>query len=116
MTGPHLDQWQLLRKYIVAAVQDLPDPDDRSYIAALLDAGRYDVMAEFDLNEDDQPDPRGCWYKVVLNQSDGTIVPLVRVHYTRLGVTDDEAEMELACVLAQQEHGIPDDISELDES
>jgi len=113
MTVPRDDQHELLREYIVAALYDQKDADLALRIAAHLDAGRFDVMSRFDLDDDDQPDPKSLTYVVVVEVSDGR-AQLCAVHYTRLGVSDDEAVMELQAILAQHGVGIPDDVSELD--
>jgi len=115
MTGPRDDQQELLREFMLAALYDQKDADLALRIAAHLDAGRFDVMARYDLDDDGQPDLSSLTYVVELQLSDGH-APLCAVHYTRLGVTDDEAEMELVATLAQHGIGIPDDLSELDES
>lgn len=115
MTNRRDVQRRLLDEFILDAIKD-QKPEDQLYIAALLDAKRYDVISEFDLDEDGQPDPHALWYRINLHQADGSRVGLVRVHYTRLAITDEEAEIELLATLAQHGIGIPDDLSELDES
>lgn len=105
----------LLHRHIVDALHEQKDYDTALAIAALLDAGRFEVIAEFSRYDDGDYDPLSLHYRVELALPDGTWTPLVRVHHSRVAVTDDEARMELAAVMAQHGIGIPDDVSELDD-
>lgn len=107
-------QRNLLYEYIVVALKDQTIGRQLA-IATLLDLGEFDVMTEFELGDDGQPDWRTCTYRVDLRCSDGP-APLVSVHYSRLAISDEEAREELALTLAQHGVGIPDDLSSLDEA
>lgn len=102
--------FSLLYAYIVDALHQQLTYETALAIASLLDAGRFDVIAEFSRDADGEPDPLTLHYRVELDAPEGDRQPLVRVHYSHLGVSDDEARMELAATLGI---GIPDDISEI---
>jgi hypothetical protein len=96
--------YRLLRRYIDEAI--LAQKDRRTAMAAarLMDAGDYDIISHFDLDDNGQPIPDTLTYRVDVKAADGW-APICTVHWSRLGLEWADVEYELRNTLRQHEEG-----------
>ncbi len=100
---------ELLREHIVAALER-QDPAVALAAARCLDAGQFRVMTRVD--KDDALTGESLVYVVELEVEPDRFVTLATVHWSRLGLTEQDRADELAVIRAQN-GGIPDDVSSL---
>ena len=101
----------LLREHIVAALYGQRTYDVAVAAAHALDAGSFRVMTRLDV---DDATGAGLEYVVELEIEPDRFAVLCAIHWSRLGLTEQDRHDEVACLLAQNGVGIPDDLSELD--
>jgi hypothetical protein len=96
---------QLLRYFVAHALNEQPAGRIRDSIAAMLAAGRWRILSNFQLDDDGRPDPLSLAYEVELPCADGWAL-LCRVHWTLLGLEMADVYDELASTRHQHEQGI----------
>lgn len=100
---------ELLREHVYEALKK-QDPAVALAVARCLDAGQVRIMTRCD--KDDTFTGESLVYLVELEPTPGRFVGLCAIHWSRLGLTEQDRDDELAVIRAEH-GGIPDDCSSL---
>jgi hypothetical protein len=96
--------YRLLREYIDRAILAQKDYRTALGIAQLLDTGKFDIIANFELDADGRPDPTTLSYRVDVLTADGWAT-LCSVDWKQVGLEMADVYFELRNTLRQHEEG-----------
>jgi hypothetical protein len=103
MTEPPI-HYRKLREYIDQSILAQKDRRTALGIAQLLDAGKFDIISHFDVDQDGQPIPNSLRYRVDVLAADGWAT-LCTADWQLLGLEWADVEYELRNTLRQHEEG-----------